>query len=105
MAAANELTIEGLRKNESANRAFLEKYARVGALFSESDPSDIRGSCDALIQKLYQLTEILRIPVLSDYRIGSAEIERIAEETGNKNNPYELNNSELREVLVKSTDR
>jgi len=105
MAAANELTIEGLRKNESANRAFLEKYARIGSLFSESDPSDIRGSCDALIQKLYQLTEVFRIPVLNDYGIGSAEIKKIAEETGNKNNPYELNSSELREVLLKSNDR
>ncbi len=98
MAASNRLTVKELRKNLNTG-PFLRKYAELGNIFIKEcgKPSDFY--IDGFIDYLYQLTDELQIPLLSEYGFKENNIKDISENTGNKNNPVKLGKEELEEVL------
>ncbi|NLL12269.1 MAG: iron-containing alcohol dehydrogenase [Fibrobacter sp.] len=45
-------------------------------------------------------TRQLAIPKLSDYGVGKDDIEKILRDSGNKNNPVELNSDEMSRIIL-----
>jgi alcohol dehydrogenase class IV len=100
MAPANDVTIRCLKEEVGIKSDHIRKYANVGALLSGNDPENVKDCCNSLIETLHEWTEKLRLPLLSDYGIKVADIERIVERTGNKNNPFILGEKQIREILL-----
>jgi alcohol dehydrogenase class IV len=101
LGTATEKTIGVLRKRGGESPA-LEKYARVGALFTGREYR--RGErdflCDRLVETLHAWIEKLDIPSLISYGISREDCAEIAWKTGNKNNPAELAPAEIEGVMI-----
>ncbi|MFC1538395.1 iron-containing alcohol dehydrogenase [Candidatus Latescibacterota bacterium] len=99
MGAAVRVTIDRLRQEKDDLRG-LKKYADIGRLISKSKDADINRSCDMLIMKLAEWTEMLQIPRLSAYGITETHIDSIVKKTDNKNNPVDLDRDDIRRIIV-----
>ena len=100
IGAAVKITIETLQtEKDAATEHVLKKYARVGALFSKNDKMDTGDLCSLLVGKLEEWTEILKLPLLSEYGVKESDIEDVLDETGNKNNPVKLNRNKIRQII------
>ena len=97
-ASATKATIDKLKLTDAGENA-LTKYARIGALLSENDSKNTHQSCDMLIKRLEEWTEILHLPLLSKFGVKESDIENILDRTGNKNNPVKLDRSEIRLII------
>jgi len=101
LGTATEETVRALRGRGGKSPA-LEKYARVGALFTgrgyRRDDRDTL--CDGLVETLHAWVEKLNIPLLHVYGISRKDCAGIARKTGNKNNPVELTPAEIERVMV-----
>jgi len=51
-----------------------------------------------LIERIDSWTETLAIPRLSEYGIFASDLDRIAQSTGNKNNPGALSEEEIKDL-------
>ncbi len=101
MGVANRITWEKLIKTNE-NPAALEKYARVGKIFTrEKDKSDSYYA-SALIELIEEWTERFGMQKLSDFGIAKKDVPKIVKATSNKNNPVPLTKEEMKEIL---TDR
>lgn len=99
LAPSMKTTVEKLRKNPEQNEIALRKFATVGALFGQCSIDDTDACCNALVEKLFELTNRLEIPYLSEFGVASTDIDRIVELSGNKNNPVALTPTEIATVL------
>ncbi|MFC1650563.1 iron-containing alcohol dehydrogenase [Candidatus Latescibacterota bacterium] len=99
MGAAVRVTIDRLRKDKDSGFQGLKKYADIGALMSKNENMSIDRSCDLLIMKLAEWTEMLRIPRLSEYGVTESDIDLIVEKSDNKNNPVELDRTDIRLII------
>lgn len=99
-APAIKLTIQKLRKMADRDNIALQKFARVGALLSENRKMDRDDYCDALIDRLYDWSRIMKLPVLSQYGIGIDDIDKIINASSNKNNPIKLDGDEIKRIIV-----
>ncbi|MBF0466840.1 MAG: iron-containing alcohol dehydrogenase [Nitrospirae bacterium] len=90
---------EAAKDMPSANAA-LHKYAQAGASLTDSPYDDINANLNSLTGKIDEWTELLKIPKLSAYGIKSADFEKIASETGIKENPVSLSKNDLIEILT-----
>jgi alcohol dehydrogenase class IV len=97
LAAATKITINKLKRENPSSPALL-KYAKAGQLLTGSN-GDIDGGISLLIEKLYSLTEALNLPLLSNYGVKATDFDKIIKESGNKNNPADLDNDEIRCIL------
>jgi alcohol dehydrogenase class IV len=97
---ATRLTVNKLRTLGSEGERHLRKYAEIGALLSVNDSPDINRSCDHLVKKIGEWTEMLNIPHLKDFHIPASDIEKIIDGSGNKNNPAKLDREEIRQILM-----
>lgn len=95
LAAATRMTITRL----PATHPVLHKYARVGRIVTGSTRHDVLENCQELVQQLADWTERLNLPRLSAYGMTEADLDRIVAQTGNKNNPVELDGADLRAIL------
>ena len=100
VGAATKVNISNLKKQRNTDDSTLKKYAKVGAILSESDSKDVDCCCELLVKRLEEWISYLGIPLLSEYGVGISDIDRIIEKTGSKNNPVRLNRDELRELLT-----
>ncbi|MCM8535501.1 MAG: iron-containing alcohol dehydrogenase [Lentisphaeraceae bacterium] len=100
LPAATEKNIERLQESHAIeHKELLTKHVKVArVLFPDSSPSD---SLKLFVDYLYQMTENFDIPKLSHYGILEKDFEKIIEKTGLKNNPIELSQSDLKEILKK----
>ncbi len=96
MAAANRVTLQKLRETRE-NETALRKYANLGRMLGNT--FDDQDAQDMFISYLDQLTAGLAIPLLSDFAISPQNIERILAQSGNKNNPAQLNHNDLADIL------
>ena len=94
------INIKKLQSDYEKNRIYLEKYAEIGKIFSEKNDLDTDSACKALIEEINRLIEFMNIPKLGSYGITEADLDRIIDKTGNKNNPVELSKEELKEMLL-----
>jgi alcohol dehydrogenase class IV len=100
VAAATRINIHTLRNKNDADKRALQKYAKVGALLSGRDINDINHCCDLLIEKLQEWTELLQLPLLSDYGIQISHIDKIVNSAGMKNNPVKLGKDQIESILL-----
>jgi len=99
MAAANEVSLAHLLET-SDNRQSLSKYTRLGRLFSSRENGSEEYYQKTFIEELYKLTEVLNLPLLSDFGIIDKDIMTIISQSGTKNNPAALSNTEMAVLLT-----
>ncbi len=74
----------------------LHKFSQVGAILTDTAPED---SLNALTDKIDEWTELLGIPTLSSYGVTINNLEKLASDTGLKENPAMLTRDDLIEIL------
>jgi alcohol dehydrogenase class IV len=101
IGAATRINISYLKSQNPAS-IFLEKYARAGAMVSKRKyhQKDMDIHLDELVACIDQWIEALGIPCLGDYGVGRKDIDRIVDNTGNKNNPVKLPKNLIKEILM-----
>lgn len=100
MAVANEVTVRELRR-KSLTHPSLIKYAVLGRLFSGSKAKGDDYNIDSFIGYLHKITDRLDLPRLAGYGIGTGDLEVISAKSDVKNNPVELPDDILSEVLAR----
>ncbi len=98
MAPANQVTLRNLRYTAPDHPA-LGKYTMLGQIVSDQTNRSDSWYQDHFIAELEELFVHLALPFLSDYGVTINDAERIAAQTGNKNNPAKLSKDELVEIL------
>jgi len=99
MAETNRFTLENL-SHSGDEKYFLNKYATVGKILWKGKDWSDEFFANSLIDSLFQMTEELGIPRLSEFGISESDLDKLAEQTSNKNNPVKLSNSELKELVL-----
>lgn len=95
---AVEITIYKLKKQDP-HSLYLEKYAAAGRLLTNNSELSNQDACNALINYLKSLAITLCIPLLSDFGITKSNFNIIPNENCNKNNPVQLDDSEIKWLL------
>lgn len=99
MAAAVRANWQALKTRQPTSPA-IAKMARLGRrLCNHSDNYSDRSDeyyCDALVAILEDWTVQLNLPRLGTYGIHSSDLDRILDQTQNRNNPIELTRDEIR---------
>ncbi|MFC1563443.1 iron-containing alcohol dehydrogenase [candidate division KSB1 bacterium] len=92
-------TIKKLQEEDSAENNALIKYAKIGSYFAGNSGGDTEYLCNLLIENIMNWTEELEIPLLSWFGVSSMDFDNIIENTSNKNNPVELDENDLKQIL------
>ena len=99
MAPVNKATVRKLRDQKS-NQEALMKCAEAGRILCCKDKGKSDDYyIDCLLSTIESLTEEMQIPRLSSFGVQRNHLEKIIQETGNKNNPIPLDHDEMMEVL------
>jgi alcohol dehydrogenase class IV len=100
LGAATRMNIHSL-KEKNGTGAFLEKYARAGALVSQREyvSKEIEDNLDRLIQKIDHWISLLHIPKLGAFGVSRSDVDKIASHTENKNNPVKLSKDKIKEII------
>ncbi|MFW6270073.1 MAG: alcohol dehydrogenase, partial [Bacillota bacterium] len=93
-----------LLKEQKGGARYLNKYARIGAHWSEREKlyyeeKNIEKCCQLLVETIEKWLEKLDISRLSEFGIKESDLDKIAENTGNKNNPVPLNKEQIKKIL------
>lgn len=100
MAPCTELTIRKLI-HYSPDHAALHKFGETGQLLCSEKSRNQSYYCEYLIDRLYELSEELRIPGLNQFGVTHKDVDLIISQTENKNNPVLLDQEDLRCILLK----
>ena len=100
MGACNDQTVKSLKGNNSDSAAF-NKYAKVGKLFSRKAHKSEAYHIEFLLELIHRWTEKFKIPTLSKFGVDKSAFQNILSNTSNKNNPVDLNQDQLIEILEK----
>lgn len=98
MAAAVRANWQAMQTREPENRA-IAKMARLGKRLSRESGKSDAYYCDALVTILEHWTQQLELPHLSAYGIQASDLDKILDQTQNRNNPIELTRNEIRALL------
>ena len=98
MAPVNKIMINKLRKDVPENPA-LSKYARIGKLFSKDKNTSDAYYIDLLLGVIDQWIEGFGIRGLGEFGVSQDDFDKIADKTGNKNNPVALTKGQMIEAL------
>jgi alcohol dehydrogenase class IV len=98
MAASNKITVRKLRATKD-NKMALDKYARIGALFSTETNRSRDYYIDNLLGTIETYAAVLKIPSLSEVGVTTSDFGRIVSVTDCKNNPVALTKDEIYEVI------
>lgn len=99
MAPANRIIVRELRSGRGRQEV-LAKYALLGRLFTGKDGKPDDWYTDGFIDFLYTLSEELGLPRLGHYGLERNLLAEICRNTGQKNNPVRLDETELEEILT-----
>ncbi len=99
MGAVAEANIRTLQDQDDGHPA-LRKYARAARAVTGTEYAGIAEACDALLRTIHEFTETLEIAKLGAYGITEADLDRIVEGSGNKNNPVAFGPAEIRRILA-----
>ena len=89
-----------LLKNQGEDGLWgLKRYADVYAALTNTSEPDIHTACDRLTDTLDGWIDSLRIPRLRSFGVLPEHLDRIAQESGNKNNPVEVPPEKMLEIL------
>lgn len=100
VCTVTKMTIEELIKGNGSHEA-LVKYARVGALFAEKTFSekDTIEHATQLVETIQSWAEKLCMPRLSEFGICKRDIEKIVQNSDNKNNPVVFSKEQMAEII------
>ena len=98
MGAVTRITVEKLRKS-GAGRSYLDKYARIGKIFHNSDKKNQDYYIDAFLNIMDKYVEEMNIPRLNQFGVRQEDLDTIVQQTGIKNHPVTLSKEELLEIL------
>lgn len=101
MGPCNMYTVRRLREIDSSGDALI-KYAKVGRLFSKDGSHPDHYYVDALVDLIYQYTDVMQIADLGNYGVAQSDVAGIAAVTDNKRNPVPLNNEDKQAILLES---
>ncbi|MCX7820552.1 MAG: iron-containing alcohol dehydrogenase [Brevinematales bacterium] len=73
---------------------YFKKYKKITELFSYEKKD--------LLAYLYEIKDMLKLPLLRDFGIKTEDFEKIARETSSKNNPVKLEKEDLIDILKKA---
>lgn len=96
-SGAADMPAPGISRPEP--RASLRKYAQVGGLLTGLAGPSEDYLLDALVAKLEEWTETLKLPRLSAYGVEARDIPRIVERTKNRHNPIALSPEEMAAIV------
>lgn len=102
VAKATEINIQALAER-NPNSPALEKYARVGRLFTGKGHTPMTEEHTQLTQLLSEWTETLALPRLGEFDISEADLDHIvAHSRGSsmQTNPLVLTDEEIRHILL-----
>lgn len=100
MAPCMELTLRRLLQ-ENKDHPAVSKFAETGKLFTPVTGKNDFYYCEFLVEKLYAMSEHLRLPRLSDYGITENDFTAIIRLTENENNPVKLSEEDFESILSK----
>jgi len=88
-------------KEQDESGIFLEKYARAGAILARQEyvPEKQDEHLDFLVSQMDEWIENFNLPRLGVFGVRFQDMDRIVEQTGNKNNPVKLAKGQIREIL------
>lgn len=102
LPTATEINIKKLQtSDDQKHKERLSKHIKVARLLSGTDKLSDNEALEVLVKQFYKWVVDFKIPSLSHYGINENDFEKIIKSTGLKNNPVDLNQSELREILLK----
>jgi alcohol dehydrogenase class IV len=99
VAEACRMNIRRLRELRDPDDPMLTRYARAGQMLAGALEADISTGCDLLLQKLDQWTRQFSFPRLSPYGVSEAELDVLAAQAGQKNNPIQLEPNDIKAIL------
>jgi len=103
MAAGNDITYLSLLQHLSDNPdsvPAISKYHRLGRLFCPgNNPDEEMGF--RFVEELYRITELFKLPKLSEFGATTAQLDQLADGAAMKNNPAELSKDEVITLLQK----
>ncbi|MBN1349225.1 iron-containing alcohol dehydrogenase [candidate division KSB1 bacterium] len=99
IGVATRINIQKLLVTKGYRDPALGKFAAIGKLIVEDQTLSIEAACQALTDKLDEWIDLLDLPRLGDFGVQANDIDRIVRETGNKNNPIILDETEIRQIL------
>ena len=103
LGEATKVNIRLLKKNN--NEFYLRKYAQAGAMLSGNYISNIEEHksinryCSLLVEILDNWIAELEIPRLGEYGVSEDDLDKIAAKAGNKNNPIQLNQTQIKTIV------
>ncbi len=103
LAEATRMNIKILREIGPSGKKGLQKHAKIGALLvgkEEIEEGKIDHYIMILIETLEKWTKELKIDRLAKYAIKEEDVDKIAEKTGLKNNPVNLNKENIKSILI-----
>jgi alcohol dehydrogenase len=93
------MNIKRLRELRRPDDIMLIKFARVGRVLSGARDADISACCDLLLQTLDDWTRQLSIPRLGYYGVSESDLDALAAQAGQKNNPIQLELKDIKAIL------
>lgn len=98
LAAAAEANWQALIERDSKNPAVI-KMAKLGEFLDGEPGKDPAYYGEVLCQILWKWTQSLKLPRLGDYGVQTSDLERIVAKTRNRNNPIQLTELEITQLL------
>ncbi len=87
---ACRMNIKRIQEHRSPDDIMLIKYARAGRVLSGTADADTLTACDLLVRKLDEWSQQLSIPRLGHYGVSESDLDALAAQAGQKNNPVQL---------------
>ena len=100
LSAALRVNVKALKTRDSSNRA-LKKLTEVGNILFNQKESNNNETIEKLLITLDDWTTNLEMPKLRKYGIRRENIDKIIDNSKNRNNPILLNKNEIREIIEK----
>jgi alcohol dehydrogenase class IV len=99
LSEACRVNIKRLRELRGQEDLMLAKFARLGRIVSGAGDAHISAACDMLLRTLDTWTEQLSIPRLGAYGVSESDLDALATQAGQKNNPIQLELDDIRAIL------
>lgn len=97
---ATKINIERLQEKDGPeHKERLKKHLKVAHILPGTDKMPDKDALNFLVNTFQSWLEQFKIPRLSHYGISETDIDRIVKAAGQKNNPVELSNDDLRRIL------
>ena len=99
IAAAMRKNVQAMRRDESMYVAALVKCAVAGRILCGKEFSGDEQAVDGLMERLELWVAETGIPKLSEFGVKAQDVSKIAKASENKNNPVQLSETQITEIL------